>query len=118
MIDVASIPVVRFCIAGVRLAIPAGAVAAMALEGEAAGSVEDLLGLAPDGKTPSRILTLRIHGADTNIRVPGEVTMRDLPVDAIHPLPDLVRARIGLRGVAALALEDDGVILVIDPTKL
>jgi hypothetical protein len=117
MIEEASLPVVTFGLGGARLAIPARAVASMAPDGEAAGPIEDLLGLAPEADGPARILTLRLGDTQIQTRVPGEVSMAELRAGAIHPLPHLVRARMTLKGLAALALDGDGVILVIDPAR-
>ena len=42
------------------------------------------------------------------------VDLRALPIDQLHPLPELVARRIGIAGVRALALEADGALLLVD----
>jgi hypothetical protein len=109
----ATLPVVRFSAgAGVRLAMEARQVAAMLAApepGTEVVTVETLLGLAPAEDGNRR--WLRCAGRCLEVSEP--VALASLSAAAIHPLPPLVAARLALRGVRALALEGDGVTLLL-----
>ena len=117
----ATLTVVIFTAAGARFALPARPVLAMRPESDSATSpvaMEALLGLPQETAPSSRLLILRMGEEEVAVRVPGEVVMHDLPAQAIHPVPELVAARCGLAGLAALAQDQAGLILLIEPSRL
>jgi hypothetical protein len=114
----ASITVVEFAMAGARFAVPAQAVAAMGPAQTDDGTMETLIGLPVESQGRLRVLTLRLNGGTARVSLAAEPTIRELAADAILAVPDLVRARTHIRGLAALALDGDGVLLVIDPARI
>lgn len=116
----ASLPVVTFRAAGVRFALPARQVVAMRpLEdaSSAAAAMEDLLGL-PREASPACLLHLRIRDTEMTVQVSGEVAMRQLSASSIHPLPPLIAACSRLKGLSAVALDEAGMIILIEPARL
>ncbi len=117
----ASLPVVTFAAAGGRFAMPSRQVAAMrSLDGFSgpAPALEDLLGLPRGEGQAGRVLMLKVKGGEMAVRVQGEIGMRELPTAAIHVLPALVAARSGIKGLAALVLDQDGAVMLIEPGRL
>lgn len=112
--------VVTFFAGGHRCAIEARQVRAsrpLACENsESYPAIEPLLGLPEQSNacSPRQVLTLRQPEADVELSVATPVELRALGLDAIHPLPDLLAARTSLRGLRALALESDRLILIFD----
>ncbi|KIM00305.1 hypothetical protein CCC_03093 [Paramagnetospirillum magnetotacticum MS-1] len=120
MSDPASLPVVIFPAAGNRFALPARQVAAMlSVESTVtdAPAIEDLLGL-PRTARATCMLRLRTGDGDVSALVSGEVSLSELPVESIHPLPPLIEASSQLRGLSAIAHDDSGMILLVDPGRL
>ncbi|OAN53950.1 hypothetical protein A6A04_13755 [Paramagnetospirillum marisnigri] len=116
----ASLAVVTFVAAGTRFAMPSRQVAAMhPLDGivSTTPSIEDLLGL-PREAAAGCLLVLRLKQGEVAIQVPGEVGLRELAAETIHPLPPLVAACSRIAGLAALAVDPDGVILLVEPARL
>jgi hypothetical protein len=116
----ASLAVVIFAAAGARFGLPARQVIAMRPGTDAETgyiTIEALLGLPHEAATAttSRLLMLRMGDGQVTVLVPGEVVMRDLPSQAIHRLPDLVAARSRVNGIAALALDEAGLLTLVNP---
>ncbi len=117
----ASLPAVTFTAAGARFALPSHQVAAMrSLDGasDSVPAIEDLLGLPRGEERGGRLLLLRVKGGEMAVRVHGEIGMRDLPAAAIHVLPDLVAARSRVNGLAALVLDQEGAVMLIESGRL
>jgi hypothetical protein len=117
----ALLPVVTFAAAGGRFAMPLHQVAAMRPligSSDPAPAIEDLLGLARNEGQGGRLLVLRLKDGETAVRVLGEIGMRDLPAAMIHVLPTLVAARSQVKGLAALAFDQDGALMLIEPGRL
>ncbi|MEN6586916.1 MAG: hypothetical protein ABFE02_12830 [Sulfuricella sp.] len=112
--------VVTFFAGGQRCAMEARQVrASRPLHGddwESYPAIDSLLGLEEGDKirTPRQVLTIRLPEADVELSVATPVQLRELKLDAIHPLPDLVAARTRLRGLHALALDEEGLTLIFD----
>lgn len=116
----ASLPVVTFQAAGARFALPARQVVAMRPLEDAsppAIAMEDLLGL-PRQAPPTCLLRLRVGDAEMTVQVCGDVAMHPLPAASIHPLPPLIAACSRLKGLSAVALDEAGMIILIDPARL
>lgn len=110
-----SLPVVRFRAGGHEMAVEATAIAAMRLAPEpGALAVEDLLGLDRAEAGPRRWLMVRSRDGERCVEVGEPVRLDSLPAESIHPLPALAAARQSLRGVKAVALGQDGLVLVVD----
>lgn len=115
----AGLQVVRFELGGSRFAIPAACVVAMRQAAGATGpGIGELLGLPGDRDDAPHLLVLRAGRGEVAVRFPGAVTLDTLSAAAIHPLPVLVEARAGVGGLAALAVDAVGVVMVIDPRRL
>ncbi|MFH2122712.1 MAG: hypothetical protein ABIJ50_04425 [Pseudomonadota bacterium] len=82
--------------------------------------IDSLLGLPEqnDACLPRQILTLRLPESDVDFSVAAPVQLHELDFGVIHPLPALVAARTHLRGLCALGMERDGVILIFDLRNL
>lgn len=109
------LPVVRFHLAGQAFAVEAAQVAGMVAEPEQGIHVADLLGLARQESAPLRWLS--IHRGDARpvaLAVEEPVRLAPLPAEQIHPLPPLLAARHCLPGLRAIALEQDGLTLLLD----
>jgi hypothetical protein len=117
----ASLPVVTFAAAGGRFAMPSRQVAGMrSLDGYSgpAPAIEDLLGVPRDAGQGGRLLMLKLKGGEMAVRVLGDIGMRELPASLIHVLPALVAARSRIKGLAALVLDQDGAVMLIEPGRL
>lgn len=86
--------------------------------------IEDVLGLSPAlAGTPSgERHVVMFKGAGTDeidraVRVDGPVELVSLAPERIHPLPPLLAARVTLRGLRGLALDDGGIALLVDVGK-
>ncbi|MDR3437366.1 hypothetical protein [Telmatospirillum sp.] len=115
--DGLSLQVVVFSAGGCRFAIEAGEVAAMRCRSgvEECPDIETLLGLPRDGNVSRRLLEFRNNGVVAAI--PGDAALSHLPARTIHALPPLLAARIAVCGAAALALDADGPVLIVDPRQ-
>lgn len=118
-----SLEVVAFSAGGYRFAVEAGQVRASHLPqaGDGSPSMAALLGLAEAGGTPGagkQLLTIKQRTADRTFAVDAPVRLLQLPAAAIHPLPDLVAARSRLPVLRALALDADGLTLLLDLQSL
>ncbi len=120
----ATLKVVTFFAGGQRCAVEALQVLALRTlpgeDSETCPEIDSLLGLPEQNKACShrQVLTIRLPESDVEFSVTAPVELRELEFAAIHPLPDLVAARTQLRGLCALVLEADGVILVFDLRNL
>jgi chemotaxis signal transduction protein len=119
MTEAAGLQVVAFSLGAARFAMPAAEVVALRpfADGDAP-AIEDLLGLPRRPQPAAHLLVLRVAGVERAVAVPGAVSLETLAVAAIHPLPPLVAARTRIAGLAALATDDAGVVMVIDPGRL
>lgn len=115
-----TLEVVTFFAGGQRCAVEARQVrASRPLPGddrESYQAIDPLLGL-PEGEqacSPSQILTIRLPENDVELSVTTPVQLRELELNTIHPLPDLLAVRTSLRGLRALALDEDGLTLIFD----
>ena len=117
-----TLAVVLFTAGGCRVGLEAARVAELCQSSSAADidDFEALFGLTPPAKAhqpPPQ--AMRLRETRTDILVRGPVELVQLPVARIHPLPPLLAARTGLRGLYALAiLEDAGeysLVLLFDP---
>ncbi|MTJ83484.1 MAG: hypothetical protein F8N37_21065 [Telmatospirillum sp.] len=119
MSDGDALRVVRFEAAGARFAIEARHVLAMRpAVPDRELSVESWLGLAGGGAAGRCLLDVSMGGGQRLLEFAGDVRVDSLPAASIHPLPVLLAARTRLPGLAALALDADGVVLIIDPTRI
>jgi len=85
--------------------------------GDTAGvrDAETLLGFpASTQATTRQVLTIKGQPEDWELAVDAPLELRSLEAAAIHPLPDLVAARAGLRQLRALALVADGLMTLVD----
>ncbi|MBF0095010.1 MAG: hypothetical protein HQL34_10755, partial [Alphaproteobacteria bacterium] len=106
---------VVFQAGGFRIAAEARHVQGMR-EGTGEAPVENLIGLDLTRGAGRRILIVKVRsGTDgVEITVSEPVSLVPLPVGHIFPLPPMVAARLSLKGVRAIALDDAGPILLID----
>lgn len=114
-----------FMVGGVSCAILAERVAAIGEpEGRAVPRLAELLGIPPaEPREPARTLRFAGVAADSGdcieVQVEEPLSLRQIPVAAIHPLPPLIGATCALPCVRALASlpEHDGLTctLLLDP---
>lgn len=83
-------------------------------------ALESLLGLPEPADPPSARLMLLIRHpeGDFPLSVRAPVQMQAMAASAIHPLPPLLAARTRVRGLRALALEAEGMTLLVDILSL
>ena len=106
-----ALAVVSFKAGPWRLAVEARQVDGMLGERpEVTVAIETLLGLPVAEGATRRCLRLGKH----RVTVGEPLALRSLLIDQIHPLPELVAARMRIKGARGLALEADGVTLLID----
>ncbi|MFA6921537.1 MAG: hypothetical protein WC216_06805 [Gallionella sp.] len=109
--------VVSFTAAGHRFAVEAASVRAQHSATDDAIPAEELLGL-PDAciadTITRRVLIIRHATGDLPIRVAGPVSLSELSLDDLHPLPDLLAARCKINGIRALSAGLDGITVLID----
>ena len=108
------VEIVCFPVDCVRCAIEATQVSGShrASTGSPVPSVESCLGLTGVKIASARqILTLRQGG---ELSVNSTVELRHLNPGDIHPLPPLLSARCAVRGLKALAIDAQGLILLVD----
>ncbi|MDP2785597.1 MAG: hypothetical protein Q8O38_13540 [Sulfurimicrobium sp.] len=110
--------VVTFFSGGQRCAVAARQVSALRPCADSAGcpALDPLLGMQQQDKAAStrQALTLRLPQAELEFSVASPVELREMDIGVIHPLPDMILARTHLRGLRALALENDGLTLIFD----
>lgn len=112
-----SLSVVRFCAAGHAFAMEACHVREMRLQAQGEWeNIEDLLGLSRSPDTVRR--WLRLGGRGRELAVDEPVSLGEMAVTAIHPLPPLLQQVPCLPGLAALALEGDRLSLLLEPGLL
>ena len=112
-----TLQVVSFIAGGYRFAVEAARVRSQlpCTQDGTALRVEQLFGLpAGEESENARILVIKHAPADYSMRVSEPVTLSELSLDALHPLPDLLAARCTLKGVRALSTESDGITVLID----
>ncbi len=84
--------------------------------------METLLGFSSPASTtsaaPRQYLQLKRLAGRQDVLVGSPVELVSLPASAVHPLPALLAARTGLRGLRAIALQgnpgDQAVVLLFD----
>lgn len=112
-----TLQVVSFMARGYRFAVEASWVRSQqaATKNDTAIRAEQLLGLAAGQDSENkRILLIRHVPADYSILVSEPVTLSDLNLNDLHPLPEMLAARCALNGVRALATVNKGVTVLID----
>lgn len=79
-------------------------------------ALEDLLGLkATQQPTIQQCLTLKIGAQYTaQISISSDISLISLALEAIQPLPALLAARCRLKGVSALTISDNQLMLLVD----
>lgn len=106
-----TLAIVSFAAGAHRFAVEARQIDALVDdEASATTTIETLLGVPPVDGVRRRCL----RAGDRRVAVGEPVELRALPVDQLHPLPELVARRIGIDCVRALALEADGALLLLD----
>jgi hypothetical protein len=93
-----------------------------AVESVETANIAAALGLPPSLPGAARqILTVKLAERDCERMVNGPVDLVSLPISAIHPVPPMVAARTGLRGLRALAWvpgTDRELVLLFSPEVL
>jgi hypothetical protein len=78
-------------------------------------SLEALLGLPESDRSDQHQLSLSIGAQYTvEIGVSSDISLQTLAIADIQPLPPLLAARCQLNGLAALALAENQLLLIID----
>lgn len=114
-----ALDVVSFVADGHRFAVEAAQVRTQLSAGQydAASCVEHILGL-PGDKMQSplsrRVLLMKGRAGDYAVTVSEPVELRSLEISAIYPLPPLIAAHSTLEGIRGLAMESDGVTVLVD----
>lgn len=109
--SVDTLEIVSFKAGGFQFAVEAHQIDGMLSDApEKVVSAEALLGLAEIKAAQRRCLHVGTHC----IEVGEPLELRSLPADQIHPLPDLVAARINIQDARALVLESSGSTLLVD----
>ena len=124
-----TLEVVSFMACGHRCAVEAAQVRTQLPAGQSASSpppvpAEQLLGLSGEGtQTPQnpesrsrsrRTLLMKHPAGDYAVTVSEPVELHRLEINAIYPLPALIAARCTLAGLRGLAMEPEGVTLLVD----
>lgn len=112
-----TLQVVSFMAGGYRFAVEASWVRTQlsATEADAAINVEALLGLHErEDSENKRILVIRHPTADYPILVSDPVTLCELSLNDLHPLPDMLAVRCTLNGIRALSTDSEGITILID----
>ena len=106
-----TLAIVSFGAGAYRFAVEAQQIEAL-LDADAPATlaIETLLDVPLVGEAHRRCLRV----GQCRVTVSESVDLRALPIDQLHPLPELVARRIGIAGVRALALETDGALLLVD----
>lgn len=106
-----TLAIVSFGAGAYRFAVEAQQIEAL-LDADAPATlaIETLLGVPQVDEAHRRCLCV----GQCRVTVSEPVDLRALPIDRLHPLPELVARRIGIAGVRALALEADDALLLVD----
>ena len=106
-----TLAIVSFSAGAYRFAVEARQIDAL-LEDDAPATmaIETLLGLPLVDAATRRCLCV----GECRVTVSEPVDLHALPIDQLHPLPELVARRIGIAGVRALAIDPDGALLLLD----
>ena len=105
-----TLAIVSFGAGASRFAVEAQQIEALLDDAPAMVAIETLLGLPPVDAATRRCLCV----GKRRVSVSEPVDLRALPIDQLHPLPELVARRIRIAGVRALAIEPDGALLLLD----
>lgn len=106
-----TLEIVSFAAGGFQFAVEARQIDGMLSDvPEKVVAAEALLGLAKVEAAQRRCLRVGTHC----IEVGEPLELRSLPTDRIHPLPDLVAARINIQDAKGLVLESSGSMLLVD----
>ena len=112
-----TLDVVSFVAGGSHFAVEAEQVLTQLPAGpyEEALSAEHLLGLCADNTHQRRrVLLMKCGTGDYAMTVSEPVELRSLKTSVIHPLPLLIAARNTITGIRGLAMEADGVTVLVD----
>ena len=114
-----TLDVVCFVAGGHRFAVEAAQVRTQLSAGQYddAPCVEHILGLPEDkiaNPLSRRVLLMKNRAGDYAVAVSEPVELRSLEINAIYPLPPLIAARNTLAGIRGLAMESDGVTVLVD----
>ncbi len=112
-----ALEVVSFMAGGYRCAVEAEQVRTQlpAQDSASVPTAEQLLGLPCDEtQNARRTLLLKHPAGDYAVTVSDPVELRGLQIDTIYPLPPLIAARNRLVGLRGLALDAEGVTLLVD----
>ena len=111
MTQAETLAIVSFAAGAYRFAVEAQQVGALLDDDTPALlTIESLLGLPRVAADQRRCLRI----GECRLGVSEPVALRALAVDQFYPLPELVARRIQLKGVRALALEENGALLLLD----
>ena len=106
-----TLAIVSFTAGAYRFSVEAQQIDALLDDTPAAAvAIEALLGLPLTEAAQRRCLRV---GEDL-VGVSEPVELRSLPADHFYPLPELVARRIQIKGVRALALEENSALLLLD----
>lgn len=113
----APLEVVAFMVGNLRCAVAASSVRRQ-LANLSSLSVAQHMKLPHDAAAAPNNLTLMLKSpsGDYALSVAAPVTLRQLPFSSLHPLPVLLAARCTLTGLRGIALEADGITLLIELT--
>ena len=114
-----TLDVVTFVADGHRFAVEAAQVRTQLPAGEydSAYSAENILGLPCNqvqNPLSRRVLLMKCSEGDYAVTVSEPVELRSLDISVIYPVPSLVAARSTLEGLRGLAMESDGVTLLVN----
>jgi len=115
-----TLALVEFRVGDCRLAVEASSVVSL-LEGPSHAShssVSRLLGLPETSEVARRVLVILAGGKQRSVQVDGPVELRDVPVNSIYPLPELILSRMAINGARALVLMETVAIVVVDLSRL
>lgn len=109
----ATLDVVSFVAGGFRFAVEANTICSMSSSsaGETMVQAEELIGIPLQPRTRRRWLSTRQGHA---LEVSEPVELRRLGAAQIFALPEMAATRITLKKVRAIALDKDGIILLLD----
>ena len=114
-----ALDVVSFFAGGHCFAVEAAQVRTQlpAVQYDEASSVEHILGLQGEkmqNPLSRRVLLMKCEAGDYAVTVSEPVELRSLEVSAIYPLPSLIAARSTIEGIRGLAIDSNGVTVLVD----
>lgn len=117
--ETGTLAVVSFMAGGHRYAVEAAQVRVQLSAGlsDTVLTVEQLLGLSCEETqncASRRILLMKHSAGDYAVAVSNPVELHHMEINAIYPLPALILARSTLAGIRGLAMEPEGVTVLVD----